>query len=72
MVPDDIPAATSSKPTLDPDTPAEDGEEMDVITAEDESMMATMGLTGFGSTKVLVSLLTLSHLPIITHTGKAC
>jgi U4/U6.U5 tri-snRNP-associated protein 3 len=29
----------------------EDGEEMEVTTAEDESMMAMMGLAGFGSTK---------------------
>jgi len=51
-VPDDVPAPTSSKSVLDPDTPIEDGEEMDATTAEDEPMMAMMGLTGFGSTKV--------------------
>ncbi|KAF8136636.1 hypothetical protein EV363DRAFT_1320101 [Boletus edulis] len=47
----DISAPTSSKPSLDPDTPVEDGEEMDATTAEEEPMMAMMGLTGFGSTK---------------------
>ncbi|KAH0827137.1 hypothetical protein J3R83DRAFT_4825 [Lanmaoa asiatica] len=47
----DVPVPTSSKPILDPDTPVEEGEEMDVTTAEDESMTAMMGLTGFGSTK---------------------
>lgn len=48
----DVSAPSSSKPNLDPDTPVEDGEEMEVTTAEDESMMAMMGLAGFGSTKV--------------------
>ena len=43
---------TSSKPIIDPDTPVEEGEEMNVTTVEDESMMAMMGLAGFGSTKV--------------------
>ncbi|KAF8559829.1 DUF1777-domain-containing protein [Imleria badia] len=50
-VPDDVSAPTPSKPILDPDTPVEDGEEMDATTAEDEPMMAMMGLAGFGSTK---------------------
>ncbi|KAG9318724.1 hypothetical protein JVU11DRAFT_823 [Chiua virens] len=47
----DMPAPSSSKPNLDADTPVEEGEEMDVRTAEDESMMSMMGLGGFGSTK---------------------
>lgn len=51
-VPDDVPPPTSSGSVLDPDTLIEDGEEMEATTAEDESMMAMMGLTGFGSTKV--------------------
>lgn len=57
----DILASTSPKPSLDPDTQVEDGEEMEVSTAEDESMMAMMGLTGFGSTKVWISYLVFSH-----------
>ena len=50
-VTDDVPVPTSSKSILDldPDAPIE---EMDATTAEDESMMAMMGLKGFGSTKV--------------------
>ena len=72
VVPDDIPAAASSKPNLDPDTPIEEGEEMDVTTAEDDSMMAMMGLAGFGSTKVWISCLAHSHLPIIATTGQTC
>ena len=53
-VTDDVPVPTSSKSILDldPDAPIEDSEEMDATTAEDESMMAMMGLKGFGSTKV--------------------
>ncbi|KAI9571291.1 hypothetical protein HD554DRAFT_161479 [Boletus coccyginus] len=47
----DVPPPTSSGSGLDPDTLIEDGEEMGATTAEDESMMAMMGLTGFGSTK---------------------
>jgi xanthine/uracil/vitamin C permease (AzgA family) len=70
-VPDDVPVPTSSKSILDPDTPIEDSEEMDATTAEDESMMAAMGLAGFGSTKVWAFLFTPSHLPIIAHTGQA-
>lgn len=50
-MPDDVPVPTSSKSILDPDTPIEENE-MNATTAEDESMMAMMGLTGFGSTKV--------------------
>lgn len=54
-IPDAFSAPIPSKPVLDPDTPAEEGEEMDVTTVEEESMAAMMGLTGFGSTKVRIS-----------------
>jgi hypothetical protein len=33
----------------------EEGEAMEAANDDDEAMMAMMGLTGFGSTKVLVS-----------------
>jgi U4/U6.U5 small nuclear ribonucleoproteins len=35
---------------------AEEGETMDAVNDDDEDMMAMMGMTGFGSTKVLTSL----------------
>lgn len=48
--------ASSSKgrPNLDPDSPDsnEDGEAMDDVNDEDAAMMAMMGVTGFGTTKV--------------------
>ena len=34
----------------------EEGESMDVMNQDDEAMMAAMGITGFGSTKVRVFL----------------
>ena len=34
----------------------EEGEAMEAVNDEDEDMMAMMGMTGFGSTKVLISL----------------
>jgi hypothetical protein len=33
----------------------EEGETMEAVNDDDEAMMATMGLTGFGSTKVVFS-----------------
>jgi U4/U6.U5 tri-snRNP-associated protein 3 len=38
---------------LDPDAPEEEGEADEVMNNDDEVMMAMMGLTGFGSTKVM-------------------
>ncbi|CAA7265424.1 unnamed protein product [Cyclocybe aegerita] len=49
-------STSSTRPNLDPDAPdhpVEDGEAMDAINEDDAAMMATMGMTGFGSTKVL-------------------
>ena len=54
----DPPKATSfsqSRPNLDPDAtdlPNEDGEAMDDTNDDDAAMMALMGLSNFGSTKV--------------------
>jgi len=44
-----------SRPNLDPDAPddvIEEGEEMDAINEDDSAMMAMMGMSGFGTTKV--------------------
>jgi hypothetical protein len=38
------------------DDEAEEGEAMDTVNDVDEDMMAMMGMTGFGTTKVLTSL----------------
>ncbi|KAF9227613.1 hypothetical protein BS17DRAFT_694480 [Gyrodon lividus] len=48
---ENVSVATFSKPNLDPDAASEEGEEMDLTNDDDEAIMATMGLTGFGSTK---------------------
>ncbi|KAI6150180.1 hypothetical protein EDD17DRAFT_1765820 [Pisolithus thermaeus] len=40
-----------SKPDHDSNDAPEEGEEMEVSTADEEAMMAIMGLSGFGSTK---------------------
>ncbi|KAL4067855.1 hypothetical protein J3A83DRAFT_4374201 [Scleroderma citrinum] len=45
------PQASMSKQDLDLNAGPEEGEEMDVTNADDEAMMAAMGLSGFGSTK---------------------
>lgn len=44
-----------SRPNLDPDAPddvIEEGEEMDATNEDDSAMMAMMGMSGFGTTKV--------------------
>ncbi|KAI6005739.1 hypothetical protein EDD15DRAFT_2154799 [Pisolithus albus] len=43
--------ASISKPDHDSNDTPEEGEEMEVSTADEEAMMAVMGLSGFGSTK---------------------
>lgn len=46
---------TNSRLNLDPDAPddvGEEGEEMDATNDDDAAMMAMMGLSGFGTTKV--------------------
>lgn len=59
------PAATlpSSRPNLDPDAPeeaeGEEGEEMEATTQDDEAMMAMMGMSGFGTTKVCISVVSI-------------
>jgi U4/U6.U5 tri-snRNP-associated protein 3 len=40
-------------PRTDEEGEAEEGEEMDVLNGEDEDMLAAMGMTGFGTTKVI-------------------
>lgn len=45
------PQVSISKPDRDSNDTPEEGEEMEVSTADEEAMMATMGLSGFGSTK---------------------
>ena len=48
-------AENESKPRQDSEVPTDGGEEgeaMDVTTVDDEAMMAMMGMSGFGSTKV--------------------
>ena len=48
------PASQKVTPTrTDEEGEAEEGEEMDVLNGEDEDMLAMMGMTGFGSTKVI-------------------
>lgn len=73
----DPPKATSSSQSrlnLDPDAPDlpnEDGEAMDDTNKDDDAMMALMGLSSFGSTKVC----RWCHLPkielILSMTGSA-
>jgi U4/U6.U5 tri-snRNP-associated protein 3 len=46
----DIELPPTARPNLDPD--AEEGETMDATNGDDEAMMAIMGLSGFGTTKV--------------------
>ena len=51
---------SSSRPNLDPDAPDEGGEEgeaMEDVNEDDAAMMAMMGVSGFGSTKVCASCL---------------
>ncbi|KAG2158341.1 uncharacterized protein EDB93DRAFT_1120950 [Suillus bovinus] len=43
--------SSSRRPNLDPDALSEEGEAMDTTNADEEAMMAAMGLTGFGTTK---------------------
>lgn len=48
-------ATSSVRPSVDPITPDyahEDGEAMDDVKDDEGAMMAAMGLSGFGSTKV--------------------
>ena len=48
-------AENESKPRQDSEVPTDGGEEgeaMDVTTVDNEAMMAMMGMSGFGSTKV--------------------
>ena len=44
--------ASTSKQDLDLNVAPEEGEEMDATNADDEAMMAAMGLSSFGSSKV--------------------
>ncbi len=48
-------SSTSSPRPHDDAGEPEEGEAMEAVNDEDEAMMAMMGLTGFGSTKVLAS-----------------
>ena len=51
-----IAISSTSSPRGHADTgEPEEGEAMEAVNDDDEAMMAMMGLTGFGSTKVLVS-----------------
>jgi hypothetical protein len=43
----------------------EEGEAMEAVNDDDEAMMAMMGLTGFGSTKVVLSAFLSCFLPYI-------
>ena len=56
-------APSSSRPNLDPDAPeevdGEEGEEMEATTQDDEAMMAMMGMSGFGTTKVCTSVVSI-------------
>ena len=48
-------ATSSVRPSVDPNTPDhvhEDGEAMEDVNGDEAGMMAAMGLSGFGSTKV--------------------
>ncbi|OAX43528.1 hypothetical protein K503DRAFT_796207 [Rhizopogon vinicolor AM-OR11-026] len=45
------PSSSQRRPNLDPDAASEEGEAMDATNADEEAMMAAMGLAGFGSTK---------------------
>lgn len=42
------------------DDEQEEGEEMDVTTEDDAAMMAMMGMSGFGSTKVCITVLSVN------------
>lgn len=53
--PPKVTSSSQSRLNLDPDAPDlpnEDGEAMDDTNDDDAAMMALMGLSGFGSTKV--------------------
>ncbi|KAG1756557.1 uncharacterized protein EDB91DRAFT_1076549 [Suillus paluster] len=45
------PSSSQRRPNLDPDAQSEEGETMDATDADEEAMMAAMGLKGFGTTK---------------------
>ncbi|KAJ8597996.1 hypothetical protein M405DRAFT_6535 [Rhizopogon salebrosus TDB-379] len=45
------PSSSHGRPNLDPDAASEEGETMDATNADEDAMMAAMGLAGFGSTK---------------------
>ncbi|KIK49309.1 hypothetical protein CY34DRAFT_70153 [Suillus luteus UH-Slu-Lm8-n1] len=45
------PSSSQKRPNLDPDALSEEGEAMDATNADEEDMMAAMGLAGFGTTK---------------------
>jgi hypothetical protein len=50
-----VSSVPTSRPNLDPDASddvGEEGEEIDATNEDDSAMMAMMGLTGFGTTKV--------------------
>jgi hypothetical protein len=52
------PSSSKTRVNLDPDGPEpgeEEGEEMDAVGDEEAAMMAMMGMSGFGSTKVSIS-----------------
>jgi hypothetical protein len=65
-----VPSITpsNSRPNLDPDSPVEDGEDRDAMATNEEeddgAMMAMMGLSGFGTTKVLFCVLSLARIKI--------
>ena len=49
-----VPASQKVSPSRnDEEGEAEEGEAMDILNDDDEAMLAIMGMTGFGSTKVL-------------------
>ncbi len=66
-------------PRTDEEGEAEEGEAMDALNDEEEAMLAMMGMTGFGSTKVIslkvfsltANLLTLSRVSTFRGTRKA-
>jgi hypothetical protein len=55
------PSFSQKRPNLDPDALSEEGEAMDATNADEEGMMAAMGLKGFGTTKVCRSINFLRH-----------
>ncbi|OJA14832.1 hypothetical protein AZE42_00784 [Rhizopogon vesiculosus] len=65
------PSSSQRRPNLDPDAVSEEGEAMDATNADEEAMMAAMGLAGFGSTKVCSSS-NFYDLKFTLVAGQAC